>query len=1050
MKTTFPPKSLLSLLERLDLISINQDDEIVLKNGVLFKGQYDQLSSEEELQLNKVEPDALYHFDKQPLILFFDLTNYTDIDKQQLKIHRKTYSYDKPVIFIINQHEINIYNAFAYDKKQKRLEKINSKHIHQFKFWKLHSGQTWEWFNNNIFNRPNNTKKYRTKRVHEELLNNIKKLRDLLSNTYSDAEDVNFLILRIIFIRYLIDRQVEITQFFPDTVSWEAKKQRLNDIIRNKDELNSLFRYLQKHFKGSLFKKDIPLYDKALNTLSSMFSGQILKTGDVQFNLFDTIDFGIIPIETISGIYESILSDEDRVADSAVYTPLFLANYVLDKTLNQKYFNENGVHCKILDPACGSGIFLVQALRRMVFYTQKSKLREIDIEYLDKLVRGNIYGIDRNPLALQVATFSIYIAMLDFLTPVEIEDFAKDDSTILPELIGKNLFNDDFFNLEDASFNDTFGVGAGGLFQKQKTKVSLDFIIGNPPWGNKSDAKHLNYIKKVKNEIQISDNQIAQSFMWRVKDFINRENTTQIILIITSKALYNLKAQNFRKTFFSSFKVDWLLDMSAARRIIFQKGINPAIAIQYHKASSLEEAKNHRVKYEALKPNIFTAHFQKIVLDTTEIVKQSYFIAHDYTLKVLLYGNISDFYLLNRLKEDHKRIQKVIDSNNKVYTGDGIKSLTDNAREKLNKLPKNRVKPQSSSLKPFEEIREIPLVKTTEMELYYTKINQGNLPNQTDLYVKTGRNINLYQGERILLKGRPKDETVIFISYVDTSAVYPEKTLGITSQEDTNFLKKLYGIFISKLYTYYEYLISSSWGIFLPDIRHQEFLDFPYSDAVDQQCLVSYSNKIIEAFQHSRTQGYQTLEKYQSKINQLIHKAYHITDKEKALIDYILEVARYEFKMNEVGKYVTKQLNQQEDENYLHNYARVFYNHFSEIYDGTYDEFFQIKIYIFDYFIAMQFCVIDKPPFKPIICNQNSDDEIAQFLGTISSLASIVEFSEELFIQKSVKGFEEYFFYIIKPNQRKSWHRAKAYEDCRYFIDEIDKIEAEELLAYHE
>ena len=56
------------------------------------------------------------------------------------------------------------------------------------------------------------------------------------------------------------------------------------------------------------------------------------------------------------------------------------------------------------------------------------------------------------------------------------------------------------------------------------------------------------------------------------------------------------------------------------------------------------------------------------------------------------------------------------------------------------------------------------------------------------------------------------------------------------------------------------------------------------------------------------------------------------------------------------------------------------------------------------------------------------------FLQEISNLG-IEKISEKLFIQKDIRGFEKESFYIIKPNEKKLWHKAIAYLDVNEFVD---------------
>ena len=81
---------------------------------------------------------------------------------------------------------------------------------------------------------------------------------------------------------------------------------------------------------------------------------------------FEIFDFSIIPVEVISGIYESLIDEETKKLDAAVYTPSFLVEYILNNTLDLYLEEKNTSECCIFEVAVGSGIFLVQSLRKMI------------------------------------------------------------------------------------------------------------------------------------------------------------------------------------------------------------------------------------------------------------------------------------------------------------------------------------------------------------------------------------------------------------------------------------------------------------------------------------------------------------------------------------------------------------------------------------------------------------------------------------------------------------------------------------------------------------
>src|SRR5262249_38354187 len=148
-------------------------------------------------------------------------------------------------------------------------------------------------------------------------------------------------------------------------------------------------------------------------------------------------DFSIIPIETVSAIYEHFLEAagrEQKRTAGAFYTPKFLAELVLDQALE-------GMGAlldkRFLDPSCGSGIFLVGLFNRLA---EEWKRTNPEARYdrqaagLMRLLTENLYGIDCNLTACQITAFSLHLAFLDHLSPPDIRRL-QSKGKVLPRLV---------------------------------------------------------------------------------------------------------------------------------------------------------------------------------------------------------------------------------------------------------------------------------------------------------------------------------------------------------------------------------------------------------------------------------------------------------------------------------------------------------------------------------------------------------------------------------------------------------------------------------------
>jgi len=649
--------------------------------------------------LQEVNPDKIFIYDSKPLILYFKTTE----ELTEKDIFKKYWNFsESPIIFIETSTDIKIYNGFSYilENKNPVPEELNRDNLN---YLSLISG---EYFNSDAFTKSD-------KRLDTVLLKNIKyarknliyslssiALQDKLSkinktkdktkktkvfNSFTDAENAeykkiqhitNALLGRIIFIRYLIDRKI--------ALYYNDKKQTitnddLKNILSSKKSTYQFFNDLQsykKGFNGDWFpiddnEKDM-VKDENLNILKELISGTEMESGER--SLFDYYDFSIIPIEFISNVYEHFIGEEKQKQDGAYYTPTFLVDYILKYTVDD-YFqnNPNEYNCKVLDPACGSGIFLVETFRKLVSQYEKVTKQVADEKTIKKLVKDNIFGIDYNKNALQISVFSLYLAMLDYQDPKDIENFK------FPYLLDSdknedraNFFENDFFD-QDAPYNE--------ILKKEK----LNFIIGNPPYGRstikvKSFAD--NYTKKEK--LSIGNKDIVQPFMVRVKDF-NSFNT-QVAFIVTSKVFYNLQTKEFRtKDFFNKFKVKHILELSSVRKQIFENADTP-VSIIFYSHSAEDEVLQNTIKYISMKPSPYFEKIKLLLISKSDFKKisQAKILEYDYLWKILVYGSYLDFNFIKRLKR-LKSIHNYIDEKTTLT---GVK-----IGNRKYDIPKSRISP---------------------------------------------------------------------------------------------------------------------------------------------------------------------------------------------------------------------------------------------------------------------------------------------------------------------------------------------------------------------
>lgn len=1015
-----------------DLQNLLNELDLLRNEAVFFtdeKNWKSLVSAETRKKLEKIKPTAVYIFDGNPYILFFDLTDNIDPEREQT-IHKQVWSFDQaPLAFTVKMGDVRIYNAFAYEKRTKEsglqeivLEEGQRKEV--FSFWNLQSGKAWKWLQDNYKHKKQND---RIKRVHQKLFDNIKAVREHLTKTTIINDDfANILILRLIFIRYLIDRNVEINPEFINGKTIVDRRISFSDLIKDQGKLIQFFIELNRIFNGVLFKDNITLSIDQAEFLSFVFSekerfDRPTLLDDFKEFYFSIFDFNIIPVEMISGIYESLIDPETKNADSAFYTPLFIVEHILTNTLD-KFFdrveNQNNSECTVFDASMGSGIFLVQAFRRMVDREIALSGKNLSKKRLSEIATNNLWGIDVNPSAIKVACFSVYIAILDY----------EDPGTIM-----------DKFHFEHMNFHqaDFFETDDEHILNSQIKQVPFDFILGNPPWKKDKLPKHLAWVneQKIYKETITGKIEIAQNFLLRAREYMT-ENTV-CSLIVTSPIFYNISStsKTFKTEFLTTTNILNILDLSPVRRYIFDgkkveineqtgkkktKSIsNPALIITFKKTDG--HFRESIIEHTSVKSNLFTKYYKALVVEKFDRkqISQSHFVDNEWMFKVALYGNTLDYRFLRKINGSGKKLSELIDKKT-IFSGAGILAGT----------PKDH----------FKFLIGLPLNKNSQINDFFTQNSKTTL-HEDDVFLESGRELTLFDGDKILFKEQTRKESDIVVSFNPDASVFKKGIFGITSK-NTATIKEIYAYTISDLYTYFIFSTSCAWGVSTrPQIRwNEEFLSFPIPESDQEDELNRLVDNFINSFKAYYAQelpmGNVPLNKAaKQNINKIINETYQVNGYEKDLIDYVLNVSRYQFqesKINKVIKPVRK------NDGIVEAYAEVYFSELESIYPN---EHLSVEVYNLNHFIALNFVFSNEAPINKINYKTKENDEW-EVLKKIAQTTSISQLSKDIFIQKDVKGFEENSFYIIKPNEHKCWHRAMAWYD----VAEIKQmIEAEEL-----
>lgn len=457
------------------------------------------------------------------------------------------------------------------------------------------------------------------KTVDKYLLKNLRYARDLLHKQNNlEYKIIHSLLGRIIFTCYLIERDVIGEQEFVEAGVKDVKD--LHELfsqykgIKARDILYDLFAVLETHFNGSVFDKTIKqerqkIDGEHIGILRRFLNVEELPTGQQMFD-FWAYDFQVIPVETISSIYEEFLAAEDEEEQrksGAYYTPKHLAEMVVDVAVE----NWNLLNKKILDPACGSGIFLVILFNRIAEQWRRQNPQvhnKARAEALLEIIRNQLCGLDLKETACRIACFSLYLAFLDQLKPREIRELEITRGKVL----------DNFLVLKDKSYKNSESpvIFEGDFFDNDFLKENYyDLVIGNPPWvsrGNIADDKAIEWClskndpylenspeyKADKKRYFFPSKQIAHPFMW--KSPVHLKQNGRACLVLPTKVLFNNQTDIFQAGWFSNITVDKVIQLSDWRKILFENAICPAVIVRFGRQKPEGE---YLINYEVPKVN---------------------------------------------------------------------------------------------------------------------------------------------------------------------------------------------------------------------------------------------------------------------------------------------------------------------------------------------------------------------------------------------------------------------------------------------------------------
>jgi hypothetical protein len=610
-------------------------------------------------------------------IFIYDNTSGRLSESKKKDIHKRIWTSEiVPVYYIFEKSELLIVNGKknisiengeeSLDKVVKTLDFVRDieqnydARKHPYKAYFFDTGAFWE------------TETYLQQFITNDspfdlLTGYLKELKRLLQGDISEKV-LNKLIVRCLLVKYLEEKRDENGKnIFTVQSNLLLERWNVTDFVAaiKQGKLLDLFDYLSNYYNGKIFEWEnnderneiAGLSQNVLDYLSAYFDGHINFKKQGQLSIWRYYSFQYLPVELISRIYEEFLPNKSGV----VYTPPFLVNYLIDECMPiEDYRKFETEQFKILDPSLGSGIFCVSAYKRLIDWYKINRWYKDNISWkesvgsdkLKSILKQNIYGTDVEPEAVRIAIFSLTLALLENLTPLQILEELKFEDLSKENILHKNFF--DFFN-------------------RHGDHPDFDLVIGNPPFNppdNRSNGEYFRFLKKeykTATSHDIPDSNLALTFLDRAIRLSKPGEGLTCLILPSAPVLYGQWSMEYRSHFLQSYFVPQIVDFTHLRRVLFNKDVATLALFAQNQTPEANSRILHivanRTQKEQNRLFFLFDHYDFHFVDYQRALTEK----HVWKTNLLGGGRLGS--IAEKFGETKKTVKEFIKDNNWYYTG---------------------------------------------------------------------------------------------------------------------------------------------------------------------------------------------------------------------------------------------------------------------------------------------------------------------------------------------------------------------------------------------
>ena len=667
-------------------------------------------------------------------------------------------------------------------------------------------------------------------------------------------ESVQRILDRLIFIRNAEDRGLEENRLQSDVRQWSAKGK--GQLVM---EILKIYSYFDDQYNSKLFAKhlcdDLYIDNSELQEVIEGLNHS--KDGSYRY------DFSIIESDVLGNIYEQYLgnilkstpkraklesSKVHRKEQGIYYTPSYIVDYIV-KNMVGEYIKTHSPEeirkVRILDPACGSGSFLIKAYKELENYWKvNSDFTQLTLDSEEfyskkvKILKNNIFGVDLDPKAVEIAQLNLLLQISERKQRLPLlQNNIKNGNSLIDD---PNLASDKAFK-----WNEEFAeiMSSGGF----------DVVVGNPPYFKIFEDDSINKTDDYK--------EIKSGMMNASAVFINRslkliKNEGYLGMIVPKMLSFTDSWDKLRHKILSEYKILYVIDCGKAFKGVLLEQI--IFILKKEKSSNndkitIGELDNHTIK------------------ETATVLQKNCFLEN----RIPLESNPIAYEIKSKMEEGNKRLGDIAD----ITLGLGIQGKDFFFNE-----------PRNGSEK---------VLRGDDIQRYTIRGCKFYDPNSKEIqeYKKT---IDRFKIPHIVVQrivAHIQDHIKITAAF-DEEGLFSFNTVTNIFVNDKKYSNEfILALLNSNIIQYYTYKFIYSNAIRSMDFykAYAQNIPLPEPNLSDQEKVSKLTRKLISDIHiYSKSKEKQTdsvnelnktIQKIQTEINEIIYSMYHITEGEKNVIE---------------------------------------------------------------------------------------------------------------------------------------------------------------------